>query len=152
MVAGGARQPIWFTNLLHGGSLYTLTYKWPNIPLSSQDCSQIPGVTRGALNRLLATSSFAGREVLQGGQRRRVNHWRVSVVVGETQPGLAIRFPFGEADFYVARGDRTRIWQVLHFGLQNLYDPDLDEWIRMRSFHHRPGEVDLPDRCASPGA
>jgi len=150
MVAGGAQHPIWFTNLLYGGSLYTLTYKWPNIPLNSQKCSKIPGFTREALNQLLATSSFAGREILQRRQRRYVNHWRLSLVVGQTQPGLAIRLPFGQADFYVARGDRTRIWQVLHFGLQNLFDPDLDEWIRMRSFHHRPGEVELPSRCPPP--
>ena len=29
MIAGGPRYPIWFTNLIYHGSLYTLTYKWP---------------------------------------------------------------------------------------------------------------------------
>jgi hypothetical protein len=152
MVAGGARHPIWFTNLIYRDTLYTLTYKWPNIPLNSHPCSRIAGFSRGVFNRFLSTSHFVGREILQGRGRRYVNHWRVSAVGGDTTPGEVFRFPIGQADFYVARGDRTRIWQVLHFGFQNLFDPDLDEWIRMRSFRHRPGKVALPPRCPPPAS
>jgi hypothetical protein len=149
MVAGGNGHPIWFTNLIYENTLYTLTYKWPNIP-PDHPCGAIPGVNLDSLNQLLGTSHFVGREILQQRARRRVNHWRLSVVGGFTQPGEFPRFPIGQADIYAQRGNPSRIWQVLHFGFQNLFDPDLDEWIRMRSFRHRPGEVELPSRCPPP--
>jgi hypothetical protein len=31
MIVGGGSHPIHFTNLIHDGVLYTLTYKWPGI-------------------------------------------------------------------------------------------------------------------------
>ena len=34
MIAGGPRYRIWFTNLIYRNALYTVTYKWPNIPLN----------------------------------------------------------------------------------------------------------------------
>ena len=41
--------------------------------------------------------------------------------------------------------------EVLHFGLQNLYDPALDEWIVMDSFDkNRLGEINLPGVCDPP--
>ncbi|WP_328755425.1 hypothetical protein OG511_40290 [Streptomyces sp. NBC_01453] len=46
--------------------------------------------------------------------------------------------------------NRGTFWQVLQFGVQNLYDPELDEWLVMDTFEHRPGIVTLPQRCAPP--
>jgi hypothetical protein len=37
---------------------------------------------------------------------------------------------------------------VLQFGLQNLFDPQLDEWFMMTTFSRRPGRVTLPVNCA----
>ena len=150
MVAGGPQSPIWFTNLIYQNNLYTLTYRWPGLP-PDHPCSRIPGFNLGTLNQGLSTSTFVGREILRVVHRRRVvNHWRVSVVLGPPQPGETIRIPLAEADFYVDRGDPAKIWQVLHFGLQNLFDPALDEWIRMRNFRQRPGQVVLPPECPAP--
>jgi len=36
---------------------------------------------------------------------------------------------------------------VLQFGVQNLYDPELDEWLRMDTFRREPGRVRLPRSC-----
>ena len=40
-----------------------------------------------------------------------------------------LRLPIAAGDLYVDQGDSSKFWKVLHFGLQNLYDPALDEWI-----------------------
>jgi hypothetical protein len=48
-----------------------------------------------------------------------------------------------------------RFWQVLQFGIQNLYDPEQDEWIRIDRIEDDPGAVELPDvsaNAASPPA
>ena len=50
MIAGGPKYPIWFTNLIYHGTLYTLTYKWPG--LTEHPCSRIPGFDLDGLNRL----------------------------------------------------------------------------------------------------
>jgi hypothetical protein len=150
MTAGGPQYPIWFTNLIYQNNLYTLTYRWPTLP-PDQPCSRIPGFNVGTFNQLLGTSRFVGREIVRVANRRRdVNHWRMSVVLGPPEPGETIRIPIADADFYVQRGDPAKIWQVLHFGLQNLFDPALDEWIRMRTFQKRPGQVVLPAGCPAP--
>jgi hypothetical protein len=52
-------------------------------------------------------------------------------------------------DFYVDRKDPTKFWQVLHFGLQNLYDEQLDEWIVMDTFERGAGTVTLPEECVT---
>jgi hypothetical protein len=151
MVAGGPNFPIWFTNLIYHNTLYTLTYKWPNIPLNPpQPCSKIPGFNRDVLNAKLKTARFVGPEILQEGTDRHVDHWRVGVVAGSTEPGLQPRFPIALGDVYVDQKDPSKWWQVLQFGLQNLYDPELDEWFKMTTFSHRPGQVTLPARCAPP--
>jgi hypothetical protein len=64
-----------------------------------------------------------------------------------TQPGLALRIPILIADFSVDASDSTKFWQVLHFGFQNVYDPNLDEWITMQKFSDQPGTVALPSEC-----
>jgi hypothetical protein len=51
------------------------------------------------------------------------------------------------ADIYVGQGDPTRWWKVLHFGVQNQFDPALDEWLEMDTFSLRAGTVTLPAEC-----
>ncbi|MES9603731.1 MULTISPECIES: hypothetical protein [Actinomadura] len=148
MIAGGPRYPIWFTNLIYKNSLYTLTYKWPG--LRDHRCSRIPGFDLGVLNRKLATARFVGREILQRRPQRHVDHWRVGVVAPQLPPGNYLRFPIALGDVYVDQRDPTTFWQVLQFGLQNLYDPELDEWLVMSTFEHAPGRVVLPRRCPPP--
>lgn len=146
MIAGGPGYPIWFTNLIYHGTLYTVTYKWPN--LTDHRCSKIPGFDLNGLNRVLSGSRFVGREVLQGKPDRYVNHWRVGIVVPRLPPGKFWRLPVALGDMYVDQNDRGTFWQVLQFGIQNLFDPELDEWLVMNTFERKPGTVTLPRRCA----
>ncbi|WP_433466175.1 hypothetical protein [Spirillospora sp. CA-128828] len=148
MVAGGPRYPIWFTNLIYRNSLYTLTYKWPG--LNDHECSRIPGFNLDTLNQKLRTARFVGPEVLQRNPQRQVNHWRVGVVVPQLPPGKFLRFPLALGDIYIDQRNPATFWQVLQFGVQNLYDPELDEWLVMNTFEHTPGRVTLPDRCPRP--
>jgi hypothetical protein len=149
MIAGGPQYPIWFTNLIYRNTLYTLTYKWPNIPLNrNRRCDKIESFGRQTLNSLLKTSRFVGPEILQGVPDRHVDHWRVGVVAGSTRPGKAGRLPIALGDIYVGQTDPGQWWQVLQFGLQNLFDPQLDEWFTMTTFSRRPGRVTLPVNCA----
>ncbi|MGW4467424.1 hypothetical protein [Micromonospora sp. NPDC004704] len=152
MIAGGPEHPIWFTNLIYRNTLYTLTYKWPNIPLDPpRPCDRIPGIfNREILNAALRTARFVGPEVLQGAKDRYVDHWRVGVVGGSTKPGEFFRFPIALGDVYVDQGNPSQWWQVLQFGFQNLFDPQLDEWFTMTTFSHLPGQVTLPARCPAP--
>jgi hypothetical protein len=148
MIAGGPQYPIWFTNLIYQDTLYTLTYKWPN--LRHHPCSRIGSFSLEMLNEEFKDSRFVGREILQQRPRRYVDHWRVGVVIPELPPGKFPRLPIALADIYVDQHDRSTFWQVLHFGLQNLYDPELDEWLVMDTFEHKSGRVVLPRRCPPP--
>jgi len=148
MVAGGPEYPIWFTNLIYRDNLYTLTYKWPG--LTEHPCSKIPGFNLELLNETLKNSRFVGRETLERNPRRHVNHWRVGVVLPKRPPGKFLRFPLALGDIYVDQRNRSTFWQVLQFGIQNLYDPELDEWLVMDTFEHKPGKVTLPRRCEPP--
>jgi hypothetical protein len=151
MIAGGPQYPIWFTNLIYHNTLYTLTYKWPNIPLSPhRRCDKVGVFSRQILNNELRTSRFVGPEILQGNEDRHVDHWRIGVVLGSTRPGKAPRLPIALGDIYVDQKDSSQWWQVLQFGLQNLFDPQLDEWFTMTRFDHLPGQVVLPGRCPPP--
>jgi hypothetical protein len=153
MIAGGPQYPIWFTNLIYRNTLYTLTYKWPNIPLNPRRrCDKVESFSRQTLNSLLATSRFVGPEILQGTPDRYVDHWRVGVVAGSTRPGKAARLPIGLGDIYVDQKNPGQWWQVLQFGLQNLFDPQLDEWFTMTTFSPRPGTVTLPPQCPRPAS
>ena len=149
MVAGSQDDPIYFKNLIFDGALYTITYKWPN--LSEVACVAFPGIRLGTLNGFLADSRFVGREILQGNPRRRVNHWRVGIVIPDLPPGDpppgAIRLPVALGDIYVSQSRRSRWWQVLQFGVQNQFDPQLDEWFTMDSWSLQPGNVELPGKC-----
>ena len=141
MMAGGPNDLIWFVNAIHNGQLYTYTYEWPGIPKPPVSCLPPVGAfTMAQFNSLVATNANpVGPEVLVTPWRRQVEHWRMSFV--------APPFPLASADIYVARNDPTTWRQVLHFGLQNLYAPDQDEWIRMKTWEHRPGNATLPEPC-----
>ncbi len=154
MVAGGEGLPIHFTNLIYDGQLYTLTYEWPGVPRNP--CSHVGPFTVDELNAGLAEASFVGRETLHGEQIREVNHFRSTSVwevpaelmpQGEGVPQL--RIPLMAGDIYVDVDDPTTFSKILHFGVQNLYDPDLDEWIIIDHAEPVAGEVTLPDECAA---
>ena len=153
MIAGGPQYRIWFTNVIYRGSLYTVTYKWPRIPLNpKRRCDRVGAFSRQDFNNWLQTARFAGPEILQGATNRFVDHWRAGVVAGSTKPGLEPRLPIGIGDIYVDQSDPSQWWQVLHFGLQNIYDPQLDEWFTMTTFTHQPGTVTLPPTCRPPAS
>jgi len=153
MIAGGPQYRIWFTNVIYRGSLYTVTYKWPRIPLNpKRRCDRVGAFSRQDFNNLLKTARFAGPEILQGATNRFVDHWRVGVVAGSTKPGLEPRLPVGIGDIYVDQGDPSHWWQVLHFGLQNIYDPQLDEWFTMTTFTRQSETVTLPPTCPPPAS
>lgn len=151
MIAGGPRYPIWFTNVIYRNALYTVTYKWPNIRLNPRRrCDRVGFFNRQILNSFLRTARFVGPEILQGNPNRYVDHWRVGVVGGSTRPGKEFRFPIALGDIYVDQRDPSQWWQVLQFGFQNIYDPQLDEWFTMATFSHLPGKVTLPSTCPRP--
>ena len=154
MIAGGESYPIHFTNLIYDGVLYTLTYKWPDIEL--RPCSPIGPFTLDDLNRALESSRFVGAETLEWDPPRPVNHFRVGVVweppadVIPPIPGVSkLRLPLMSGDIYVDREHPSRFRQVLQFGLQNLYDPEQDEWIRIDRIEEHAGPVELPEECAT---
>jgi hypothetical protein len=154
MIAGSDDDPIHFTNVISDGVLYTLTYKWPDI--ERRPCSPIGPFTVADLNQGLERARFVGKETLEGKTPRKVNHWRAGVVfepppeVLPPIPGVGpLRIPVASGDIYVARNDPTKFWQVLQFGIQNLYDPELDEWIRITKMSTKPGKVELPEECAT---
>src|SRR6185295_8218752 len=62
MIAGSEKDPIHFTNIISGGNLYTLTYKWPGI--ARRPCSNVGPLTLEALNTFLKSSRFVGTETL----------------------------------------------------------------------------------------
>jgi hypothetical protein len=166
MIIGGEKYPIYFTNIIAGGRLYTLTYKWPGI--ARRPCSDVGPFAIDALNQFLTKARYVGPETLENTKpARHVHHWRVGVVA-EAPPGLVppelltpvggtpgdtggliLRFPLMQGDFYTDQKDPTTFWRVLHFGLQNIYDPELDEWAFLNSFSHRAGTVTVPAECTA---
>jgi len=151
MTAGGRNQPIWFMNIIYGKpgvrkQLYTVTYRWPGVT-QNVPCGAVGNVSRQSLNAWLARSSFVGREVLEGSPDRYVNHWRAAGVLPALPPGNFLRLPITLGDIYTDRSNPATWWKVLHFGFQNVYDPELDEWFELDTFRHRPGKVTLPNGC-----
>jgi hypothetical protein len=154
MIAGDEDSAIHFTNLVYDGTLYTLTYKWPGVPRNP--CSNLGPFTLDDLNKGLASARFVGAETLHDTKTRKVHHFRAGVVwepgpeVIPPIPGAPqIRIPIMSGDIYVDRKDPTKLSKLLHFGLQNLYDTNLDEWIVIDHSKTSAGEVTLPDECAS---
>lgn len=151
MEAGGRNEEIWFKNLIYDGTLYTITYIWEGV--DEVACVPFKGLDRGWLNgSLLKTSRYVGREVLMGKPNRFVHHWRAGLVFLEDlqpKPGAPAipRIPAMVADIYVGQGNQSRWWKLLQFGVQNQFDPALDEWLAMDSFQLRPGKVTLPTEC-----
>jgi hypothetical protein len=138
MVAGGPGQKIWFTNVIYRGSFYTHTYRWPT-PIPDVKCTPVKGLDLNAFNKAFALAHYVGPEILQNRPWRWVQHWRLSGTLGP--------IPVTSSDLYVDQRSRTTWWQVLHFGLQNVYAPDQDEWIKMQTWSHKPGNVTLPQAC-----
>jgi hypothetical protein len=100
------------------------------------------------LNAFLAAhAQFVGPETI-GCPPKCVNHFRVSVVLPQCPSGAFFRLPIALADIYVDRTNPRIWWQLLQFGLQNLYDPALDEWAIIHHVSSRPPpEVILPPAC-----
>lgn len=151
MTAGGRNQPIWFMNIVYGKpgkqkKLYTVTYRWPGVT-QNVPCGAIGDFSRQSLNAWLARASFVGREILQGTPNRYVNHWRVTATFPALPPGNFLRLPIALGDIYVDQRNPATWRQVLHFGFQNLFDPEFDEWFELDTFKHRPGKVTLPKGC-----
>ena len=154
MTAGGEGEIIHFTNILHEGTLYTLTYEWPGVPRNP--CSNVGPFSLEELNTGLESARFVGAETLEDREPRSVNHFRAGIV-WEPPPDLIgpipgvpqLRIPIMFGDIYVDRDDPTAFWKVLQFGLQNLYDANLDEWIVVDEIDRSPGTVTLPDECAA---
>ena len=69
--------------------------------------------------------------------------------LGAAADGIPIRVPLMAGDIYVDAGNSEQIRQLLHFGLQNLYDPNLDEWIFIEQSSTASGDVTLPDECTT---
>ncbi|MFV0318147.1 MAG: hypothetical protein ACK5O2_14445, partial [Microthrixaceae bacterium] len=57
------------------------------------------------------------------------------------------RIPLMSGDIYVDRDDPSVIRKLLHFGVQNLYDANLDEWIVIDEVSTDPREVTVPQEC-----
>src|SRR5690606_38083171 len=125
------------------------THRWPGV-VQAVPCGAIPGTfDRRTLNAWLARSRFVGSEILEGRQRRRVYHWRVTGTLPALPPGNHARQPVALGHIYVDRRNPAMIWKVLHFGVQNLYDPELDEWFELDRFSQRPATVTLPRGCGN---
>jgi hypothetical protein len=153
MIAGNIDYPIWFTNFIIRNCIYTYTFKWPGLNPENFTCEPLPfSFSIDDLNALFARSHFVGPEILEdNGRYIKVNHFRLSIVLQLSNPGPGAypRLPITSADIYVDRDDSTRIVKILHFGLQNLYDPNLDEWIIIDHHEDCPGEIIIPPMCQS---
>jgi hypothetical protein len=151
MIAGSEKHAIYFTNFIYQGYLYTYTYKWPCLqpeflpPLES--CDPLFKFTLEDLNEFFTHANFVGAETLEEKKTRYVNHFRISVALPQLPPGFQLRLPILSADIYVDQKDSRKFWKVLHYGLQNLYAPNLDEWIILNKFSDCPGEIRLPSAC-----
>ncbi|AYV75319.1 MAG: hypothetical protein Terrestrivirus1_193 [Terrestrivirus sp.] len=143
MIAGGEEYPIYFTNIIYNNKLYTYTYKWPHLqaeflPPNESTCPINDDFSLGDLNAFLSTARYVGKVKLDGYW---ANHFRVSLVLPQNPSGFYLRFPIVLGDFFVDCSDSTKFLQILHFGYQNIYDPQLDEWIKIFEFSNCPGEI-----------
>lgn len=164
MIAGSSnpKDPIHFENIIYtdpfgSTDLYTITYKWPTPIPTPGECTRVRidghRIDLKTVNKFFATSSYVGREIIFDRNRAaKVNHFRASFVIPiplDTIPPFpfVFRLPILSADLYVDPNNPRTFKKVLHFGLQNLYDEDLDEWFVMRTFKLRKGQVTLPKEC-----
>lgn len=153
MIAGSEDHAIYFTNFIYNDYLFTYTYKWPGLqpeflpPL--EPCKPLFKFTLQDLNAFFSTANFVGAETLEERKTRFVNHFRISVALPQFPPGFYPRLPILSADIYVDRNDPRKLWKVLHYGLQNIYTPNLDEWIVINKHTDCPGEIKLPPACTT---
>lgn len=154
MIAGKPGDPIFFTNFIYKDHLYTATFAWPKLEWWKRSpfvpTPPLFKLSQEDLNTFLASSRYAGPEILQHKRSRHVHHFRATVVVPPLPSGSHLRFPILIADFYVDQKDSTKFWQVLHFGYQNLFDPELDEWIFIDKMENGGGELILPPWTIEP--
>lgn len=151
MVAGGPGRPIHFVNLIKDHVLYTKTYRWPGVAGVGR-CLATGPWDRRFFNQWFASARYVGPVTLEQPRHRRVDHWRAGLVFSlDPEPGNHLRVPLASADIFVQHGRSSTFWNVQHFGVQNLLDPQLDEWIQMRTFEHRPGRLDPPADCRPRG-
>jgi hypothetical protein len=101
------------------------------------------------LNSILATKSrFVGTEILVENKRHIwVNHFRIAVALPLGPSGAHFRIPVTAIDLYVDVHDSTVFWKVLQFGFQNLYDPELNEYIVITKHCKLTREIELPIAC-----
>jgi hypothetical protein len=150
MTAGGDDYAIHFTNLIYDDFLYTYTSKWPGVipPLADDNCLCLGKLPLEVLNGCLANARFVGQEILLEEEERYIDHFRLSVVLGDSESiPNPVRLPIMEGDFYVDQEDSGKFWKVLHYGLQNLLDPALDEWAVLQTVENTPGEINFPPEC-----
>lgn len=154
MTAGRPGDPIFFTNFIFAGYLFTYTFAWPQLqPRFLPPRAPLVPVGRFSmddLNAFFATSRFVGKAILQEKDLRYVNHFRVTVVAPTRPPGARIRFALAQADIFVQQNDPTKFRQVLHFGYHNLYDPELDEWIIIDKIEPTGGQMEFPPNTIFP--
>ena len=154
MIAGGPNDPIFFTNFIYKDHLYTATFRWPGLWWWQRspfvDVKPLFKLSLADFNAFLKSSRYAGPEILQQKSLRYVHHFRTSLVVPPLPSGSYLRFPVLIADFYSDQKDPNKLWQVLHFGFQNLFDPELDEWIIIDKMETRGGQLILPPRTIDP--
>src|SRR5215472_16817209 len=88
MTAGSSNDPIYFTNVIYQGRLYTLTYKGP-VPILGDlgMCSNVAPYTLADYNAWLKTSRYVGSAILGGRSGPQVNQFRASIVF-DLQKGL----------------------------------------------------------------
>jgi len=169
MTAGSIDYPIWFTNLIYDGFLYTFTYKWPGL-VGEQKCDKLFPFTMDDLNTIFASASYVGEEIItsdticssgkkvgaeiieQNKKCLHVHHFRLAIALPRAPPGNHFRLPITSADIYVDKTNPSKFWKVLHFGFQNIYDPNLDEWIYVNEFKDVAGEINLPPECVKVAA
>jgi hypothetical protein len=69
MIAGGESSQIHFTNLVYDGTLYTLTYKWPDV--ERRPCSPLGPFTLNDLNKALENARLSGPKSSSGENQSR---------------------------------------------------------------------------------
>lgn len=154
MTAGRPGDPVFFTNFIWNGYLFTYTFAWPQLQprfiFPRPSVLPVGQFTMSDLNAFFATSRYVGKVILQEKEYRYVNHFRLSLVLPQNPPGFRRRFALALADIFVQQNDSTKFRQVLHFGYHNLYDPELDEWIIIDKIERGGGQLTLPQGVSLP--
>lgn len=89
-------------------------------------------------------SSLVGPETIFAAPMYQLRRWLMSEAFTSFN-GVPIRFPLAQADTHVDRHDHWILWHVLHFGYQNPYARELDEWIQLKCWKLKRGKVKCPE-------